>query len=297
MRASIGGRDMRDARRGAWGVGRGMQDEEGMQVGPAIWMRVYTSDERGMREDGTGGCLLVYPNRGNLPLRNCTRERTNGRQHSNTTTAQRITSRRLTIEVARVRDGLLARPRAARGLIRRARPVPTDRDIKNETLRQKVAHDVALCVRERRGGRAPRTRVGLLRGDVRRDRVAVEEPHVDAVLLERVRVHPARLHVEEVPEGVVALERVRAARVVPVRRLALRPEQVRERFGRLVDHAPRAAVQRHLVLHRVVDVLCIPYTHTIHSSVLYFTPRERAHIHTNDIDLARLRPVLASTLR
>ena len=160
-----------------------------------------------------------------------------------------------TVIVLRVCDRLAARPRASGALVRRARPVAADGDIEDEALGQKVAHDVALRVREERRRRPPRGRVGPLVLDVLGDRMAVEEPDRDGVVLERVREHAAGLHVEEVPERVVAVLHERAPRVVAVRGLALCAEHAPERLRGLVEEAAGAAVEGDLVLLVQVDAL------------------------------------------
>ena len=161
-----------------------------------------------------------------------------------------------TLEVARVRHSVVARRRASRLGVRRARPVTAHGDVEDEVLRQEVAHDVALRVREVRVGRAPARGVRLLARDVGGDRVAREEPDRDAVRLERVREDAAGLHVEAVPEGRVLRLLVRAPGVVAVRGRAGRAEHVRERVHGLVERAPRAGVQRDLVLRVGVHALC-----------------------------------------
>lgn len=161
----------------------------------------------------------------------------------------------LTIEVLRVRDRLLARPWASRVTVRRPSPVAANGDIEDELLGQEVAEDVALRVREERGGRAPAGRVGLLVLDVLRDIAAVEEPDGDALALERVGEDAAGLHVEEVAEGVVALLLVRTPGIVAVRGLALCAGYARDGLCGAVEQAAWPAVEGDLILDILVDAL------------------------------------------
>lgn len=161
----------------------------------------------------------------------------------------------LTIEVPRVRDRLLARPWASRVTVRRPSPVAANGDIEDELLGQEVAEDVALRVREERGGRAPAGRVGLLVLDVLRDIAAVEEPDGDALALERVGEDAAGLHVEEVAEGVVTLLLVRTPGIVAVRGLALCAGYARDGLCGAVEQAAWPAVEGDLILDILVDAL------------------------------------------